>query len=154
MAQNINTNKNINEINVDVLVKALDDETNEALMNLTTDKIIKMNLTILQELQFSKETVSIYMKKLKGYRYVDEIKDVKYGAFIKWIPITDPVYLPLNTGGIICDIKLIDTGIIIVCKNFMHKHYQIKMDECLLFQKLSNQELVLLSALDHLTMAK
>ncbi len=150
MAQN--TNKN--EINVDVLVKALDDESNEALMNLTTDKINKMKLTILQELQFSKETLSTYMKKLKGYRYVDEIKDVKYGAFIKWIPITDPEYLPLNTGGIICDIKLIDTGIIIVCKNFMHKHYQIKMDECLLFQKLSNQELVLLSALDHLTMTK
>jgi hypothetical protein len=154
MAQNTNTNTNKNEINVDVLVKALDDESNEALMNLTTDKIIKMNLTILQELQFSKETVLTYMKKLKGYRYVDEIKDVKYGAFIKWIPITDPTYLPLNIGGIICDIKLIDTGIIIVCKNFMHKHYQIKMDECLLFQKLSNQELVLLSALDHLTMTK
>lgn len=152
MAQNKNQNQN--EINVDVLVKALDDESNEALMNLTTDKINKMNLKILQELQFSKETVSTYMKKLKGYRYIDEIKDVKYGAFIKWIPITDPGYLPLNIGGIICDIKLIDTGIIIVCKNFMHKHYQIKMDECLLFQKLSNQELVLLSALDHLTMTK
>lgn len=151
MAQNTNTNKNNNEINVDVLVKALDDETNEALMNLTTYKINEMNVKILQELQFSKETVLLYMKKLKGYRYVDEIKDVKYGAFIKWIPITDPTYLPLNIGGIICDIKLIDTGIIIVCKNFMHKHYQIKMDECLLFQKLSNQELVLLSALDHLT---
>ena len=151
MAQNTNTNKKNNEINVDVLVKALDDETNEALMNLTTYKINEMNVKILQELQFSKETVLLYMKKLKGYRYVDEIKDVKYGAFIKWIPITDPTYLPLNIGGIICDIKLIDTGIIIVCKNFMHKHYQIKMDECLLFQKLSNQELVLLSALDHLT---
>ena len=151
MAQNTNTNKNNNEINVDVLVKALDDETNEALMNLTTYKINEMNVKILQELQFSKETVLLYMKKLKGYRYVDEIKDVKYGAFIKWIPITDPTYLPLNIGGIICDIKLIDTGIIIVCKIFMHKHYLIKMDECLLFQKLSNQELVLLSALDHLT---
>ena len=150
MAQNTNTNKNNNEINVDVLVKALDDETNEALMNLTTYKINEMNVKILQELQFSKETVLLYMKKLKGYRYVDEIKDVKYGAFIKWIPITDPTYLPLNIGGIICDIKLIDTGIIIVCKNFMHKHYQIKMDECLLFQKLSDQEKIILNALDHL----
>jgi len=90
------------------------------------------------------------MKKLNGYRYVDEIKDVKYGAFIKWIPISNPEYLPLHTGGMICDIKVTDNGVIIVCKNFMHKHYQIKMDECLLFQKLSHQELVLLAALDHL----
>jgi hypothetical protein len=91
------------------------------------------------------------MKKLNGYRYVDELKDIKYGSFIKWIPITDPSYLPLHAGGLICDIKVTDGGVLLVCKNFMHKHYQIKLDECLLFQKLSNQEQVLLSALDHLS---
>ena len=68
MAQNTNTNKNNNEINVDVLVKALDDETNEALMNLTTYKINEMNVKILQELQFSKETVLLYMKNSNGMR--------------------------------------------------------------------------------------
>ena len=38
----------------------------------------------------------------------------------------------------------------IVCKNFMHRHYTFKMDECLVFQKLTDQEKILLSALDHL----
>jgi hypothetical protein len=88
--------------------------------------------------------------RLKGYRYIDEVKDIKYGGFIKWIPLQDPSYLPLNAGGIISDIKVTDNGLILVYKNFMHKYYQIKMDECLIFQKLSNQEQVLLSALDHL----
>lgn len=119
-------------------------------MNLTTDKIKEMNLNIIKELQLPREMTISYMKKLNGYLYVDELKDIKYGSFVKWIPITDPTYLPLNRGGIICDIKVTHTGVIVVCKNFMHKHYQIKLDECLLFQKLSNQELVLLSALDHL----
>ena len=90
------------------------------------------------------------MKKLNGYRYIDEIKDIKYGAFIKWIPISNPEYLPLHAGGMICDIKVSNDGVLVVCKNFMHKHYQIKLDECLLFQKLTTQELVLLNALDHL----
>jgi hypothetical protein len=131
-------------------MKALDNEQNETLINLTTKKIKEMNLNIIKELHLPRDITLIYMKKLNGYRYVDEIKDVKYGAFIKWIPISNPEYLPLHTGGMICDIKVTDNGVIIVCKNFMHKHYQIKMDECLLFQKLSHQELVLLAALDHL----
>jgi len=138
------------EMDVNVLLKALDNDQNEALINLTSNKIKEMNLNIIKELHLPRDITLTYMKKLNGYRYVDEIKDVKYGAFIKWIPISNPEYLPLNAGGMICDIKVTDTGVMIVCKNFMHKHYQIKMDECLIFQKLSHQELVLLSALDHL----
>ena len=138
------------DLNVDILVKALEDEKNESIMNLTTKKIKEMNLQMIKELQLPKDSTLLYMKKLNGYRYVDEVNDVRYGAFIKWIPINDPNYLPLNAGGIVCDIKVSNSGILIVCKNFMHKHYQIKMDECLLFQKLSHQELVLLAALDHL----
>jgi len=139
------------DLNVDILVKALEDEKNESIMNLTTKKIKEMNLQMIKELQLPKDSTLLYMKKLNGYRYVDELNDIRYGAFIKWIPINDPNYLPLNAGGIVCDIKVSNSGILIVCKNFMHKHYQIKMDECLIFQKLSDQELVLLSALDHLT---
>ena len=32
----------------------------------------------------------------------------------------------------------------------MHRHYTFKTDEVLIFQKLSNQEMVIISALDHL----
>jgi hypothetical protein len=135
----------------ELLNKALDNEKNESIINLTTKKIKEMNLKIVKELQLPRDVTLNYMKKLNGYRYIDELNDMKYGAFIKWIPIVDPKYLPLNAGGIICDIKITDTGVMIICKNLMHKHFQIKMDECLIFQKLSSQELILLSALDHLS---
>ena len=36
----------------------------------------------------------------------------------------------------------------------MHRHYRFKMDECLIFQKLSSQEMIILSALDHLDKTK
>lgn len=138
------------EIEVNILINALNNVKNESLIDLTTNKIKEMNLNILKELHLPRDITLTYMKKLKEYRYVDEINDIKCGSFIKWIPITDPSYLPLNTGGLICNIKIEATGIIIICKNFMHKHYQIKMEECLVFQKLTSQELILLSALDHL----
>ena len=32
----------------------------------------------------------------------------------------------------------------------MHRHYTFKMDECLIFQKLTTQEKIIINALDHL----
>jgi hypothetical protein len=137
-------------MDVEELINALDNENNDSIMNLTNKKINEMNLNIIKELHLDREIALNYLKKLKGYRYIDEISDLKYGAFIRWIPIIDPTYLPLHYSGIICDIKITDNGVLIVCKNFMHRHYTFKMDECLIFQKLSQQEQILLSALDHL----
>ena len=138
------------DLNVDNLLSALDNNKNESIMNLTNKKIQEMIFSILKELHLDRETMINYFKKLKGYKYVDELNDLKYGGFIRWIPITDPAHLPLNQCGIICDIIISDDGVYIVCKNFMHRHYRFKMDECLIFQKLSAQELIILSALDHL----
>ena len=142
------------DLNVDTLMLALDNNKNESIMNLTTPKIQEMIFKILKELHLDRETMINYFTKLKGYKYVDELNDLKYGGFIRWIPITDPTHLPLNQCGIICDIIISDDGVYIVCKNFMHRHYRFKMDECLIFQKLSAQELIILSALDQLTETK
>ena len=133
------------------LSEALDNEANESILNLTSLKILELNLSILKELHLSRETTLDYLKKLKGYRYIDEMNELKYGAYIRWIPITDPNNLQLKYCGIICDIKITDNGIVIVCKNFMHRCYSFRMDNCLIFQKLTNQEQVILSALDHIT---
>jgi hypothetical protein len=133
-----------------LLDKALDNDKNDKILNLTNDKILQMNLDIIKELHLSREDTFAYMKKLKGYKFVDEIDEIKYGAYIKWIPIGDPTRLPLNNGGIICDIKITEQGTRIVCKNFSGKFYQLKMDESLIFQKLSNEELILLNAIDQL----
>lgn len=137
-------------MDVNKLMEALDNDNNETIISLTTKKITELNFQVLKELHLGKEVTLDYLKKLKGYRYIDEMSELKYGAFIRWIPITDPNYLPLHYCGMICDIKIMDEGVFIVCKNFMHRHYTFKMDECLIFQKLSEQERILLSALDHL----
>jgi hypothetical protein len=137
-------------MDVNKLINALDNENNETIMNLTSKKILEMNLNILKELHLDKLTTLDYLKKLKEYRYVDEINDLKHGSFIRWIPIINPNYLPLHYCGMICDIKITDNGVLITCKNFMHRHYTFKMDECLIFQKLTSQEKIIILALDHL----
>ena len=147
---NTNANSTNKTLDIDKLEKALDNNSNESIINFTTEKIKEMNWKIIQELKLDKLVALDYLGKLKGYKYVDELTDLKHGGFVRWIPIIDPDHLPLNQCGIVCDIKIADEGVFITCKNFMHRHYNFKMDDVIIFQKLTSQELVILSALDHL----
>lgn len=140
-------------MDVNKLLKALDDESNESLMNFTSDKIKEMNLNILKELHLSKKDTLDLLTKLNDYKYVDEMNELKYGSYIRWIPIEDPDNVHLTQGALFCEMKITDNGVFCVCKNYGYKtrHFQISMDKNLIFQKLTNQELILLSALDHLS---
>jgi hypothetical protein len=138
-------------MDVQKLLKALENDENEKLFNFTTKKLKEINLNVLKELQLSKNILLNYMEKLKTYKYIDEINELKYGAYLRWIPITNPKNLFLEKGGILSDIKITDNGIVLVCKNFINRYFQFKMDENLIFQKLSQQESVLLTVLDHLS---
>jgi len=139
-------------MDVNKLLQALENDSNENMLNFTTHKLREMNEQIVNELQLSrKETLDI-LHKLKDYKYVDEMNDLKYGTYIRWIPIEDPKNIHLTKGAIFCEMKITDEGIMCVCKNFGYniRYFQITMDKNLIFQRLTSQELVLLSALDHL----
>lgn len=138
-------------MNVEKIIKALDDDSNETLLNFTTDKIREMTLNILKELRLpKKETIDIY-NKLKNYKYVDEMNELKYGTYVRWIPIDDPENIYLTKGALFCEMKITDNGVFCVCKNYGNKsHFQISMDKNLIFQKLTEEEMVLLTALDYL----
>jgi len=140
-------------MDINKLLKSLDDESNETLLNFTTDKIKEMNLNVLKELQLPKKETLEILNKLNNYKYIDEMNELKYGTYLRWIPIEEPTKIHLTKGALFCEIKITDNGIFCICKNygFSSKHFQISMDKNLIFQKLTDQELVLLSALDHLS---
>ena len=81
------------------------------------------------------------------------MNELKYGTHVRWIPIDNPTNINLNHGAIFCEMKIKDAGVYCVCKNygFKSRHFQLSFDKNLIFQKLTDQELVLLSALDHLS---
>ena len=135
------------------LLKALDDDSNEFLFNYTSKTLMEMILSILKQLELPKSKTLALLKMLKGYKFVDEMNDLKYGTYLRWISLVDPSNIELNRGAIFCEIKITDDGVFIVCKGFgfIPKYFQIKMDECLLFQKLTEQEQILLQAIDHVT---
>ena len=137
-------------LNIQELLSALDNEEHSNLLNTSYEKIAKDKNDILQQLQFNNDKLKIYHSKLKDYRYVDELNDLKYGQYIRWINIKNPENLKLTNGGIFLEIKLLDTGTHMMIKNNMNRIFQIKMDECIVFQKLSDQERIILLALKYL----
>ena len=134
------------------LTKAADNEENSAILNMTTEKINEIKTTMLGELNFTEEKFNKIFKQLEDYMYVDEIPDLRYGAYIRWIPLKDVNNLNLKRGAVICDLTITETGSNIKCKSINNNFiFDIKIDNCFIFRKLTYQEQILLSAMDHLS---
>ena len=135
---------------VNELLTALDDQENNTIINLTSRKIKQEKNDILQKLQLSREKLKEFHKKLKHYRYCNELDDIHYGGFIRWIPLKNKNNIKLTNGGIICDIKNHKDQPLFLLKNNMNRFFQINFNECLVFQKLSRQENIILTILDYI----
>ena len=136
------------------LEKALDNDSNSSIMNYNSRMIKSIKNDYLQKLLLSRDNLKDFHEKLKNYRYVDDLTDIQYGRYIRWINLKDPNKIALTRGGIIIDIKILSNGIHLVCKNTYNHKFQIKIDECYIFQKLTEQEQILLMALDYLDKSK
>ena len=141
----------MNNDEMEYLEKAVNNEKNDTLLNLTFDIIDreKREILELEELHLTKKEINVFLKKLDDYRYIKNFKDLQYGNFIRWINLNDPENINLvKVGGVVCQ-KDTDDGEIII-KNPMNRYFQINIEENLIFQKFSDQERIILYAVDHL----
>jgi hypothetical protein len=134
----------LSTIDIDKLLHTIEKKNNEFLENKTMKIVIQEIFEIINILHSNPETVEGTCKKLAEYRYVDEIRELHKGKFVRWISKKSPT--KLNNGGIVMDIKFNDNGIHILCKNSQNRFLQYKFDECFTFQKMTLEEqLILLS---------
>jgi hypothetical protein len=134
----------------DLLDKALDNQQNAILLKLNSKQIGQMNKQVVCSIPRISASASIsHIKMLKGYRYVDEISDLKTNVYIKWIRIDTPN--KLTKGAISCSVKITNEGMLVMCKNHFGKFFYFNMEECVIFQKITNEEGVILSAMDFIT---
>ena len=133
------------------LEKALENENNASVSTLTTRKIEAEKMRQLMQLEFNQEVMADYLYKLRDYRHVDDLNGLMHGAYIRWIDLKNPERLSLARGGIICDIKIGQKGVQLLCKTHPNPAmFHVSMDEVVIFQRLSQQERVILSAMDYL----
>ena len=136
-------------MDINNLLHSLENESNASIMNLTTCKIKEHKNNALQRLQLERNVLKIFHKKLCEYRYCTDMSDLQYGFYIRWIPLKNPENIYITNGGILCDMKVVNDQVHIVCKNNRNRLIQFKFDETIIFQKLSPQEKVILSVLDY-----
>ena len=77
-------------IDPDQLEKAFNNEENSQLLELTNEKIETVKIKMLNKLNLSKKQFKEISKKLENYRYIDELPELKYGSFIRWISLKNP----------------------------------------------------------------
>ena len=132
------------------LLHALNNDNNEAVVDLDFATIAKHKNDLLQQLNLPREDLIKIQKQLKPYRCVNTLEDLRFGSYVRWISLKNPEVIKLTNGGIVCDIQALQNDIQIKCKNKMNMFFQIKMSEIILFQKLSEQEEVILKAMKYL----
>lgn len=141
----------MSNLDVNELLKSLDNEDNAFLMSETKEKIYSTKNNMLQKLQLESDKLKSFNKKLKNYRYVEDLSHLKYGVHIRWIRLTNPDNIYLTNGGILLDIKYMEKGCNIICKNYKNRFFQINFDQCMIFQKITDQENILLDVLSYLS---
>jgi len=144
------------DITSQALDKALNNEQNSVLLKLSNRDISEMNATIVMGLlnynplkrknAALSHTLENHLLALNGYRYVDEINDLKQNVYVKWIRNDSPN--KLTKGAISCSVKITNDGMLVMCKNYFGKFFFLKMEECAIFQKITNEEKVILTVMD------
>jgi hypothetical protein len=138
------------EFSVESLLKAVDNENNESILSLSSKQIKQEKNDILQKLGVKGQTLVDLHKRLKDYRFIDGLENLNFGAFVRWINISDHTEVYITNGGYVCEMTATDDTVMVRCKNVYHQFFQFDFNTCLVFQKLSNQERVLLYAMDNL----
>jgi hypothetical protein len=145
-------------INIDDLVLAIQNDKNEHLDNKTLEHIAEDKYTQLTKLHLGKDRLKELFSKLSEYRYIDEIHQLHKGKHVRWIRTNIPINsgkgnkkddsYNLTSGGIVVEIKFLDTGthIMVLTKNPVKRCIQYKFDDCITFQKLSAEEQLILAA--------
>ena len=153
---NYEPNESSDNINVDELLKSIESDKLLSVSKLTYDKINTIKYNVLTRIGLEDDELESMLLKLSDYRYVEELQDIHHGAFVRYIPLVSKKKnnnddeIVLKAGGFICDIKILGTGVQLLCRNHFRRMFQLRLDEVLLFQKLTKQEEVILSVFDYL----
>jgi hypothetical protein len=145
------------DINVDEILKNIESDKLLSVSKLTYDKINIIKYNVLTRIGLEEDELESMLLKLSDYRYVEELQDIHHGAFIRYVPLISNAIkssnnadeIILKTGGFICDVKILGTGVQLLCRN-RRRLFQLRLDEVLLFQKLTKQEEIILSVFDYL----
>uniref|UniRef100_A0A6C0DQS0 Uncharacterized protein n=1 Tax=viral metagenome TaxID=1070528 RepID=A0A6C0DQS0_9ZZZZ len=139
-------------MDIQKLLESIENVKNDYLENKTMDSVTKEMRDAIHELKYPFEIEKIIVDRLMGYRLVEEVNELHMGKYIRWI--RRPKYKhdinELTNGAIVTSVKFTDSGVIVGCKNGGNRFLQIKFDDCVIFQKMTTEEQLILMAYERL----
>ena len=121
---------------------------NHTILNKTYYKIKNDKNDILQKLNLPRCKLKDIMNKLKDYRYIDELSDIVIGNYCRWINLNNEE-IKLENGGFSTNLNISENGPLLCIKTFK-KFININANNILLFQKINNQEKILLKVMKYI----
>lgn len=137
-------------MDLELLKKALENDDNVDLINTSIQEIKNKKNDILQQLGLKRDELKMFNASLKGYRYIEELKDLKIGSNIRYIKLSNIENIKLSGVNNLCEIKVLNHGIGLVFKNFQNRFFTIYFNDNLIFQKINSEEEIILKAIKHL----
>jgi hypothetical protein len=156
-------------MDIHALDKALENKENASIMQTSHSEIKKKKNDILQKLQLKGTVLKTMHATLIGYKYIDNIDDLTVGRYIRWISLKRPDHISLTNGAHVCNINIQnypdndddddddDDGdqdqeckTCVRCKvvrNGKPLFFNLNFNENLVFQKITEQEWIILDAL-------
>lgn len=134
------------EIDISALIAAMDNKSINGIKDKSLSSIANEISDVILSLSLNNEDTLILCNKLTQYRFIDEICDVTFGRYVRWIRNSHPK--KLTNGGSVVNVKFGDDGAVIMVKCGNNQIIQYKFDECITFQKLLYDEQMILMLSD------
>lgn len=125
-------------IDVQAILRAAENVESDFLNTQTTQTISDDVVQALRSSDVADTNIRELCDKLIEYRHVEHVYQIHKGKHVRWLRNGK-----LTNGGIVVDVKFLDTGTHILCKN-RERFVQYKFDDCTTFQRLSSDEILIL----------
>lgn len=139
-------------LDVNAILSAMTKTENSTIANMTLKKIATRRHEILSSLNLTPDKMEEFERKLHMYRVVESPHDLKHNQLIRWIPLRSLETRPYVTlGGCLFKIKYNNEESlhIVTMRNVKRFVFNIKFELNIVFQRLSQEELLILRAVEY-----
>ena len=139
-------------LDVNAILSAMTKTENITIANMTMKKIAERRHEILSSLNLTPEKREEFERKLQMYRVIEDPYELKHNQLIRWIPLRSLETRPYITlGGCLFRIKYNEEEAvhIVTMRNVKRFVFNIKFELNVVFQRLSQEELLILRAVEY-----
>ena len=139
-------------LDINAILSAMNKTENNTIANMTLKKITARRHEILSSLNLTKEKMEEFERKLHMYRVIEDPWDFKHNQLIRWIPLRSLETRPYVTlGGTLFRVRenVEEKVHIVTIRNIKKFVYNIRFELNVVFQRLSQEELMILRAVEY-----